>query len=93
MVLGGEKIYLGRGQLIIIITPICAPQRERDGMDRVGVVWMTCSINRSCHQLGTCWRSNMLLGFLGLVFHSKNKYYSRYNTFTYNLILYIGLGS
>ena len=41
MVWGGEKIYLGRGELIIIIKPICVPQRERDGMDCVGVVWMT----------------------------------------------------
>ena len=52
-----------------------------------------CSINRSHHQLGACWRSNMLLGFLGSVVHSENKYLSRYNVFTYNLILYIGLGS
>ena len=93
MVWGGEKVYLGRGELIIIITSICAPQRGRDGMDWVGVVWMTCSINSSRHQLGACWRSNMPLGLLGSVFHSKNKYLSRYNTFTYNLILYIGLGS
>ena len=92
MVSGGEKIYLGSGELIIIITSICAPQRGRDGMDCVGVVWMTCSINSSRHQLGACWRSNMPLGLLGLVVHSKNKYLSRYITFTYNLILYIGLG-
>ena len=52
MVWGGEKVYLGRGELIIIITSICAPQRGRDGMDCVGVVWMTCSINSSRHQLG-----------------------------------------
>jgi hypothetical protein len=76
MVWGGEKIYLGRWGLIIIITPICAPQRGRDGMDCVGVVWMMCSINSSHHQLGACWHSNMLLGLLGSVFHSKNKYLS-----------------
>ena len=35
----------------------------------------------------------MLLGLLGLVVHSENKYLSRYNVVTYNLILYIGLGS
>ena len=34
----------------------------------------------------------MPLGLLGLVFHSKNTYLSRYITFTCNLILYIGLG-
>ena len=34
------------------------PQRGWDGMDCVGVVWMTCSINSSHHQLGTCLRSN-----------------------------------
>jgi len=62
-------------------------------MDCVGVVWMSFSINRSHHQLGTCWRSNMLLGLLGSVFHNKNKYLSIYNVFTYNQILYIGLGS
>jgi len=84
---------LGRGGLIIIITSICAPQRGRDGMDCIGVVWMTFSINSSCHQLGACCRSNMLLGLLGSVFHGKNMYLSRYITFTHNLILYIGLGS
>ena len=52
MVWGREKIYLGRGELIIIITSICSPQRGRDGMDWVGVVWMMCSINSSRHQLG-----------------------------------------
>jgi len=60
MVWGGEKIYLGRGELIIIITSICTPERGRDGMDCIGVVWMTCSINSSRHQLGAgaqicCW--------------------------------------
>ena len=54
MVWGGEKIYSGRGELIIIITPICTPQRGRDGMDCAGVVWMTCSINSSRHQLAAC---------------------------------------
>ncbi len=49
MVWGGEKIYLGSGGLIIITTSICAPERGRDGMDWVGVVWMTCSINSSRH--------------------------------------------
>jgi hypothetical protein len=92
MVWGGEKLYLGRGELIIIITSICAPQRGRDGMDCIGVIWMTCSTNRTCHQLGAYWRSNMLLGLPGLVVHSENKYLSRYNVFTYNLIFYIGLG-
>jgi len=62
MVWGGEKIYLGREGLIIIITPICAPQRGWDGMDCIGVVRMTCSINSSCHQLGACWRPNVRLG-------------------------------
>ena len=38
---GGEKIYLGSRQLIRIITSICAPQRGRGGMDRVGAFWMT----------------------------------------------------
>jgi hypothetical protein len=71
MVWGGEKIYLGSGELITIITPICTPQRGRDGMDCVGVVWMTCSINSSRHQLGACWRSIMLLGSLGLIFLSR----------------------
>ena len=93
MVWGGEKTYLGRGELIIIITSICVPQRGRDGMDCIGVVWMSFSINRSRHQLGACWRTNMLLGLQGSVFHNKNKYLSRYNVFTYNQILYIGLGS
>jgi len=80
---------LGRGELIIIITSICTPERGRDGMDCIGVVWMTCSINSSHHQLGTCWRSNMPLGLLGSVFHSKNKYLSRYirkNTFALELL-------
>ena len=54
---------------------------------------MTCSINKSCHHLGAYWHSNMPLGLLGLVVHSENKYLSRYNVITYNLILYIGLGS
>jgi len=90
VVWGREKTYLDRGELIIIITSICIPQRGRDGMDCIGVVWMSFSINRSCHQLGACWRTNMLLG---LVVHNKNKYLSRYNVFTYNQILYIGLGS
>ena len=49
---GGGKIYLGRGELIIFITPICAHQRGQNRMDYVGVVWMTCSINSSHHQLG-----------------------------------------
>jgi hypothetical protein len=53
---------------------------------------MTCSINSSRHQLGACWRSNMLLGLLGLVVHCENKYLSKYNVFTYNPIFYIGLG-
>ena len=74
MVRGGENIYLGRGELIIINTSICAPQRGRDGMDCVGVGWMTCSINRSRHQLGACWRSNMLLGLLGSVVHGEIEY-------------------
>jgi len=51
---------------------------------------MSCSINTSQHQLGACWRSNMLLGLLGSIFHT---YVSRYITFTHNLILYIGLVS
>jgi hypothetical protein len=63
----GKNIYLDSYHLIRIITPICAPQRGRDGMDCVGVGWMTRSINRSCHQLGAEW----LLGFLGSVFHCK----------------------
>jgi hypothetical protein len=92
MVWGGEKIYLGRGASIKIITSVCAPQQGWDGMDCVGVVWMTCSINRLGHQLGACWHSNMLLGLLGSVVHSENKYLSRHNGFTYNLIIYIGLG-
>ena len=92
MVWGGEKIYLGRGGLIIIITSICAPQRGRDGMDCVGVVWMTCSINSSRHQVRRLLALKYAAGLAGSVVHSKNKYLSRYITFTYNLILYIGLG-
>ena len=34
----------------------------------------------------------MLLGLLGLDFHSKNIYYGRYNVFTHNLVFYVGLG-
>ena len=41
MVWGGEKMYLGRERIIIIITSICAPERGQDGMDCVGVLWMT----------------------------------------------------
>ena len=92
MIWGREKIYLGRGGLITIIAPICMPQQGRDRMDCIGVVWMTRSINRSCHQLGTCLCSNMLLGLLGSDFHSKNMYYGRYNVFTHNLVFYVGLG-
>ena len=52
MVWGGEKIYLGSRELIIIITSICSPQWGWDRMVCIGVVWMTCSINSSRHQLG-----------------------------------------
>ena len=34
----------------------------------------------------------LMLGLLGSVVHHKNKYFGRYNVFTYNLIFYIGLG-
>jgi len=33
-----------------------------------------------------------LLGLLGLDFHGKKGYFSRYNIFTYNLMFYVGLG-
>ena len=46
---GKKYVYLGSRGLIIIITSICAPEWGQDGMDWVGVVWMMCSINSSCH--------------------------------------------
>jgi len=42
--------------------------------------------------LGACSHSNVLLGLLGSVFHSKKRYYSRCNVFTYTLMFYICLG-
>jgi len=56
--LGGLGVVWGGENLIRIITPICAPHRGRDGMDCIGVGWMTRSINRSRHQSGGCSLSN-----------------------------------
>ena len=91
MVWGGEKIYLGRGELIIFITSICAPQRGRDGMDCIGVGWMTQSINRSGHQLGACSRLNGCWAHWAQYLMANKGYYIGYSVFTCNIMFYICL--
>src|ERR1700679_4062955 len=42
---GGETLYMGRNILLAPTACICAPSRERDGMDCKQSIWMTYSKN------------------------------------------------
>ena len=76
--LGGQKIYLGRYDIITSYAPLSACEWGRDGMDWVGSLWMTSSIIRSIiRTLSTmavgC--SFSLLGPLGALFFTyKNTF-------------------
>ncbi len=65
--LGGEKINLGSYDIITPYGPFSACERGRDGMDWLGSLWMTLSINRMSLVLAVgC--SFSLLCALGAVF-------------------------
>src|SRR6266567_1445946 len=73
-ILGGEKMYLGRYNVITPYPPFSACQWGRDGMDCIRGLWMTCAINKfsSIIAIG---HSFSLLCSLGMAFYTyKNPY-------------------
>ena len=61
--LGGQKIYLGRYDIITSCPPFSAFKRGQDGMDWDGVLWMMCSINRTSSLLD--WALIFVVGPVG----------------------------
>jgi hypothetical protein len=53
-VLVGVKMYLGLITLIETYSTFYMAIGGREGVDAVGQLWMTWSINRTSHQLGAC---------------------------------------
>jgi len=67
---GGEILYSGFRIIIKFYLALSLAIGGQDGMDGGGGHWMTCSINRTCHQ-SWCLRIVFVIGDVAYFFHGN----------------------